>query len=85
MYIEFTLPTGAGGLAAQLANGAITVALVLWAEKYNVIYVKKNIKYIIRVTFEDESLYSHFALTWNPNQNHQLKFRLIEPMESRQH
>ena len=81
MYIEFTLPTGAGGLAAQLAIGAISKALVIWAEKYNVTYVKKNIKYIIRVTFEDESLYSHFALTWNPTQNHQLKFRLIEPMK----
>jgi hypothetical protein len=84
MYIEFTLPTGAGGLAAQLANAAISKALVIWAEKYNVVYVKKNIKYIVRVTFEDEHLYSHFVLTWNPKQNHQLKFRLIEPMETRQ-
>lgn len=84
MYIEFALPTGAGGLAAQLANAAISKALVIWAEKYNVVYVKKNIKYLVRVTFEDENLYSHFVLTWNPAQNHQLKFRLIEPMKSRQ-
>ena len=84
MYIEFTLPTGATGLAAQHANAAISTALVIWAEKYNVAYVKKHIKYCVRVTFEDENLYSHFVLTWNPAQNHQLKFRLIEPMETRQ-
>jgi hypothetical protein len=84
VYIEFTLPQGASGLAAQLANAAISKALIDWAEKYNIVYVKKNIKYAVRVTFEDERLYSHFALTWNPKQNHQLKFRLIEPMKTRQ-
>lgn len=84
MYIEFQLPTGAGGMAAQYANGAIGRNLREWAERYDVAYTKKIHKWTVRVTFEDEKNYSLFAMTWNPQSEHMTnylkKFKLVEPM-----
>ena len=76
MYIEFRLPTGGGGGGAQYTNWAIIQKLAKWAEKYNVKYTKKNIKYSLRVTFDDESAYSLFAMTWTGPE-----FRLIETLQ----
>ena len=56
MYIEFRLPTGGGGGGAQYVNWHIQEKLEAWAKKYNVKYTKKNIKYSLRVTFEDNAL-----------------------------
>jgi hypothetical protein len=36
------------------------------------------------VTFDDEKLYTYFAMTWNAGQHNWLKYRLIEPMKTRQ-
>ena len=84
MYIEFSLRRGDGGLVSHQTITDIFQALDVWAGQYNVAYNKKIIKYNLRITFDDEQLYSHFALTWNPTQIYQLKYRLIEPMKTRQ-
>ena len=84
MYIEFRIPSGGGGMPAQYANYWLKQNLESWAERYNVEYRTKNIKYTRRVTFDTDSTYSFFALTWSPKsttfQSYLLDYRLIEPM-----
>lgn len=73
MYIEFRLPTGGG---IQHANWSILQLLSEWAEQYGAKYTRKNIKYTLRVTFDDENMYSLFALTWKGPE-----YRLIETLQ----
>lgn len=84
MYIEFRLPTGAGGIAAQYTNGALSRNLREWSDRHGIPYNKKNHKYTVRVTFDDDKYYAFFALTWCPTSpdmlNYLLDYRLIEPM-----
>lgn len=84
MYIEFRLPTGAGGMAAQYTYAKLGSNLKAWAEQYQIPYNKKNHKYTVRVTFDDDKYYSLFAMTWNPTAENMLSYlkdyKLIEPM-----
>lgn len=84
MYIEFCLPTGAGGLAAQYVNSVLNRNLHNWSDRYNIPYNKKIYKYTVRVTFDDDKFYDFFALTWRPESNKMLSyltdFRFVEPM-----
>ena len=66
MYIEFSLPNGSAGQAAAHANTIINNHLVEWSQKYQIPYTTKVVKYIKRVTFEQDEHYSLFAMTWNP-------------------
>lgn len=85
MYIEFSLPNGSAGQAAAHANRVITLALVAWAEKYNITYTTKLHKYMRRVTFDDDAHYSLFALTWNPDKKiHVLgKWRIVSDLNNK--
>ncbi len=84
MYIEFSLPTGSAGQAAAYVNQILTRELNRWSKQYGIAYVGKNVKYTKRVTFDDDTSYSFFALTWAPKpsnfQTYLLNYRLIEPM-----
>ena len=84
MYIEFQLPMGAGGMAAQYTNSVISRNLDQWSNRYGIAHIKKIHKYTVRVTFDNEDFYSFFALTWNPTAENMLhyltNYRLIEPM-----
>jgi hypothetical protein len=84
MYIEFTLPTGAGGTAASFVNGLLNQELHAWSDRYNIPYNTKLVKYTKRITFDHDETYSFFAMTWNPQhkkfRNNLLNYRLIEPM-----
>jgi len=64
VYIEFTLPQGAGGLTAAHALGTVSSRLATWANKYDVNYKTKTIKYKLRVTFDSDDTYTLFGLTW---------------------
>jgi hypothetical protein len=66
MYIEFKLPQESAGQAAAHALLIIRKELVNWATKYSIEYTEKTIKYTHRVTFDDDSSYSLFAMSWNP-------------------
>lgn len=84
MYIEFNLPNGASGYAAQHVNKVLEKELQIWSERYSIGYRKKIVKWTARVTLDDENAYSLFALTWNPSSTsigNWLKFSLIEPMK----
>ena len=82
MYIEFELDKDQPGANLLL----IRHHLVKWANQNDQIkYTEKTIKFKHRVTFDDEKLYTYFALTWNSIQHKWLEYRLIEPMQTRQH
>ena len=79
MYIEFQLPTGAGGQAANYALGIVRNKLGAWAEKYNIKYRTKIFKYTLRVTFDEDESYTLFAMTWVADSKHPswTNYRLI--------
>jgi hypothetical protein len=87
MYIEFKLPSGVGGQAASMVNHLLNQELHNWADKYNIAYNTKVFKYTKRITFDDDTTYSFFAMTWNPTnkkfRSHFLNYRLVEPMDTR--
>ena len=86
MYIEFSLPTGAAGQAALHANHIINQALHAWSDRYNIPYNVKNIKYFKRITFDDESIYPFFAMTWNPDQKFYAlsRWRIISDLNNKE-
>jgi len=63
MYIEFRLPQGAG---AGYALDFIKQEVEKWAERYQIKYTEKTIKYTHRVAFDQDEYYSLFSMTWNP-------------------
>lgn len=87
MYIEFSLPSGAGGMAAAYTIQNIRRHLNEWSAKYDVEFLSiKPVKYTVRVTFADQKYYDFFALTWNPDcanlsmSSYIKNFRFVEPM-----
>lgn len=82
MYIQFRLPTGAGGMAAQHMAAMLDRALKAWSKEHDVKYNKKLVKYTVRVTFDDDRNYTLFALTWRPVGEYKnwLDYEFIEPM-----
>ena len=84
MYLEFSLPTGAGGQAAQYVSHCIFQHMDIWSKRYAVTYHKKIWKYTVRITFDDDAIYSLFAMTWKPDigefTTYLLNYRFVEPM-----
>lgn len=70
MYIEFRLPSGpdigAGGTAWYSALGSVRKHVGDWSQTHNIPYKDKTIKYLYRITFDDDYCYSLFALTFIP-------------------
>jgi hypothetical protein len=67
MYIEFRLPSGAGGAAAGTALAHINIDIDSWIRKHNIQYHKTKLhKYTYRLCLNSEQDYTQFALTWNP-------------------
>ena len=85
MYIEFTLPQGAGGLTAGHALNIVIRKLSTWANKYNVSYRTKTIKYKLRVTFDSDDGYTLFGLTWvqDPKYPSWTNYRLIRDLNNK--
>ena len=64
MYIEFSLPEEQSAYANMILNNALHE----WSDKYGIPYNTKIVKFIKRITFDNDEHYSLFALTWNQNQ-----------------
>ena len=62
MYLEFELPE----TLAYYINGQLNNYLDQWAEKYQVTFKSKIVKYRKRITFEQDALYDLFLMTWQP-------------------
>ena len=85
MYIEFSLPKGAGGQAALNASTIITHELHKWSDQYNVPYNVKHIKYFKRITFDNDAHYSLFAMTWNPERRYHAlaRWRIVSDLNNK--
>lgn len=67
MYIEFRLPQGVAPFESPgYALSLIQQEVQAWAERYEVKYTQKTIKYTHRVAFDHDEYYSLFSMTWNP-------------------
>ncbi len=84
MYIEFTIPSDRGGFPARYTDFSLKQNLKSWSERYNIAYRTKDVKYIVRVTFDNDCHYEFFALTWNPKADNFLSYltnyRFVEPI-----
>lgn len=79
MYIEFSLPNGAGGMATGYALNAIRGDIEVWAKQYNIPYKTKLHKYTLRLCLNTEKEYTQFALTWNPKHDASRYFGFKNP------
>lgn len=80
MYIEFKLEEPSAGFA----NRRIVSALHEWSDRYNIPYNTKLHKYMRRVTFDDDTHYTLFSMTWNPkNQRFLDKWRIVSDLNNK--
>jgi hypothetical protein len=66
VYIEFSLGEGVGGLPAYRKLEIIKEEIKNWAQRYDVAYTQKTIKYTHRLGFNNEKHFSLFSMTWTP-------------------
>ena len=85
MYIEFTLPTGAGGQTANYALRIILNKVADWATKYSIPYRTKIFKYTFRVTFDEDESYTLFSMTWVPDSKYPswTNYRLVTDLNNK--
>ena len=81
MYIEFSLPEEQSAYANMILNNALHE----WSDKYNIPYNTKIVKFIKRITFDNDKHYSLFAMTWNQNQTWQIlgKWRIVSDLNNK--
>lgn len=66
MYIRFRLPQGASGQTANYALSVVKKEVEKWAQRYDIKYTQKTIKYEHRVAFDKDETYTFFTMTWDP-------------------
>lgn len=64
MYIEFQLPQGAAGWAAQHALHQIKQEIAAWSIRYGIPYTQKTVKYTHRLAFDNQANFTLFSMTW---------------------
>lgn len=64
MYLEFKLPTGAGGMAAHHYNNKLRNRIQAWANQHNVKIRSWSKGYRSCYEFDRASDYTLFALSW---------------------
>ena len=77
MYIEFYLPSGAGGMSAAVRAMKIREEIKSWAEQYHVPYKVKTVKYTLRLCLQSDEAYTHFQISWAPAQD--FKYNIVHP------
>ena len=78
MYVEFKLPDTITGASLLLLRRSICD----WANKYQVPYTEKTIKYTHRVCFNDDEHYSFFAMTY-PQTDYFLQYRIVVDLNNK--
>lgn len=81
MYIEFRLPSGAGGMAASYIYRRVKSEIEEWSAQHNIRYTEKLVKYNFRVAFDNDELYTYFQLTW-PENNWQ-KYQIVKDLNNK--
>lgn len=83
MYLEFILPDS----HAYFVNRHLDRELDAWSQRYQISYRTKTVKYRKRVTFDQDSAYEFFLLTWQPKvmktAEHSYRPRLIMDLNNR--
>jgi len=79
MYVEFQLPRGSFGQAAEYCLAFIQHDIKCWAEKYNIKYRAKVHKHTFRLCLLTDQDYTNFALTWDPVYEASKKFTFVSP------
>jgi len=87
MYIAFDLPHGGGddGSSAAWWNHILHQELSIWYQKHTIAYQVKTVKWVTRVAFASDEMYSFFAVTWNPKNPELRDYRVVEPMSLDNH
>ena len=90
MYIEFELldndeVTMAPNHAAGVTLRIIQKEMQAWGERYGIPYREKTIKYTHRVTFDQDELYSFWAITWNAEQKYYAtsRYRIVSDLNNK--
>ena len=76
MYIEFRLPTGAGGMAAACAVTILRSQIAKWADVHDIPYKTKIHKYTFRLCLESDADYTLFQLSWT---NRMIEYAIVHP------
>lgn len=80
MYIEFRLPSGAGGAAAGTALTHINIDIDTWVRKHEIAWHKTKLnKYKYRLCLSGDKEYTLFALTWDPKYSASKYFDFVNP------
>ena len=80
MYVEFKLPRETYKAGPCLLK--IRRTIVEWAERYQIAYSEKTVKYTHRLCFEQDHYYDFFALTF-PQTHEALHFRIISDLNNK--
>ena len=75
--LEFDLPSGGGGMAAQMARYKILKKFKELQDKHNLQYRSMTVGYKLEVWFENDEDYVIFFLAYDPKDDWR-KFRYIE-------
>ena len=71
MYLEFRLPSGAGGMAAGYTKQGINKELKRVCKQYNIDLKEQVTKaYRYRISFKRDQDYTLFALVWQPKSSY---------------
>ena len=65
MLIEFPLPSGAGGMVTAMARNALKQQIQIWAQRHEVEYTEKTVRYTHRLCFDDDRYYTLFMMSWD--------------------
>lgn len=85
MYLQFRWPEHSGAHPVTM-DCALRTELNHWARQYGIAFRIKHHKWTTRVTFDQDSLYDFFRLSWRPRhenrhvQAYLTNYSLIEPM-----
>lgn len=80
MYVEFKLPRENYKAGPYLLK--IRHSIVEWADRYQIPYTEKTVKYTHRLCFDQDKHYDFFALTFA--QAHEaLHFRIVSDLNNK--
>ena len=76
-YIRFNLPSGGGGMPAQMHRAKISNAVNRWSKNYDIEVNFKTVGYELHLSFQSDSELAQFILTFDEDVGFS-KFKTIE-------
>ena len=76
-YIRFNLPSGGGGMPAQMHRGRISNAVNKWSKNYGIEVSFKTVGYELHLSFQSDPELAQFILTFDEDLGF-TKFKTIE-------